>query len=42
LRVYERVGNANDSTAALACPHGKRTFDVGCVAARCRNYGNAQ
>jgi hypothetical protein len=40
--VYERVGNADDSTAAFMRPLGKRAFDVGRVTARCKDNGYAK
>jgi putative ABC transport system substrate-binding protein len=39
MLVEECIGNANDSAAAFTRPRGKRAFDVGRVAARCRDNG---
>jgi hypothetical protein len=39
--VYERIGDANDSTTAFTRPRVKLALDVGRVAARCRDNGYA-
>jgi hypothetical protein len=40
--VDERIGNADDSAAAFTRPRVKCDFDVGRVAARCRDNGYAE